>query len=130
METRSARCSPATTRGSPLDGSERDVPGKVRTSPAARGARHEGCAEMAHHFPQHPAAAYEAALWNLSRLAGDGRRSLERVFEQATQLIASTLAIERVGIWLFEDGRACLRCACLYDHSANAFRSGDVLRPA
>jgi two-component system, cell cycle sensor histidine kinase and response regulator CckA len=80
-----------------------------------------------HRFALHPAAAYEAALENLARLPVDEQRSLERMFAQATKLIACTLDVERVGIWLFEEGRTGLRCACQYERSSDSYRSGDVL---
>lgn len=79
-------------------------------------------------FAQHPAAMYEAALDKLARLPIDEQRSLERMFAQATQLIARTLQVERVGIWLFEEGRSELRLACQYERGRDAYRSGDVLR--
>ena len=84
-------------------------------------------ARALHRFAQHPAAAYEAALQNLARLPVDEQRSLERMFQQATRLIASTLGVERVGIWLFDETRAQLRCACQYARAGDAYRSGDVL---
>src|SRR5262245_3401651 len=66
---------------------------------------------------QHPAAALEAARLRLARLAVDEKQSLERVFARATRLIARTLDVERVGIWLFEGERERLRCVCLYERS-------------
>jgi two-component system, cell cycle sensor histidine kinase and response regulator CckA len=80
-----------------------------------------------HRFAQHPVAAYEAALENLARLPVDEQRSLERMFQQATKLIARTLAVERVGIWLFEEGRSRLRCACQYWSSTDKYRDGDLI---
>ena len=79
---------------------------------------------------QHPARAYEAALLRLSRLACDEQQSLERLFARASRLIACTLDVERVGIWLFEDGRRLMRCACLYERTADAYPSEATLRPA
>lgn len=81
-----------------------------------------------HRFAQHPATAYETALQNLARLPVDERRSRERTFQQATKLIASTLAVERVGIWLFAGDRTQLVCACQYERSSDRFRSGEVIR--
>ncbi len=79
-------------------------------------------------FAKHPVAAYEAALENLARLPVDEQRSLERMFQQATKLIASTLGVERVGIWLYEQRRTQLRLACQYNRSRDSYRSDDVLR--
>jgi signal transduction histidine kinase len=83
-----------------------------------------------HRLAQHPVAAHETALENLARLPVDEERSLERLFTQATKLIANTLEVERVGIWLFDEGRSRLRCACQYERSRGAYRSGDVLHEA
>ncbi len=82
----------------------------------------------AQRFAKHPIAAYEAALENLARLPVDERRSLVRMFQQATKLIASTLSVARVGIWLYEHARTQLRLACQYDRSREAYRADDVLR--
>ncbi len=65
---------------------------------------------------------------NLARLPVDERRSLERMFSQATKLIARTLEVERVGIWLFDDTRTRLRCACQYERGRDSYRFGDVLK--
>ncbi len=73
-------------------------------------------------------AAYESALQNLASLPVDEQRAVERMFQQATKLIASTLGVARVGIWLYDDERTQLGCACLYDSAADTFRSGDVIR--
>src|SRR5262249_11546858 len=83
-----------------------------------------------HRFAQHPATAYESALENLARLPVDEQRSLERMFQQATKLIARTLSVERAGIWLFEPNRTGLRCACQYARSRDAYTSGEVIGQA
>ncbi len=77
--------------------------------------------------PQHPANAFEAGRLRLARLAVDETQSLDRVFARATRLIARTLDVERVGIWLFEHEGASLRCACLYRRSRDAHESGGTL---
>jgi two-component system cell cycle sensor histidine kinase/response regulator CckA len=76
---------------------------------------------------QHPAAALEAARLRLARLAVDEEQSLERVFARGTRLIARTLDVERVGIWLFEGDRERLRCVCLYERSTDTHGTGAVL---
>ncbi len=83
-----------------------------------------------HRFAKHPVAAYEDALQNLARLEVDEQRSLERMFQQATKLIARTLAVERVGIWLFDKDQKLLRCACQYWRSRDVYRAGDVIAEA
>jgi signal transduction histidine kinase len=74
--------------------------------------------------------AYEAALQNLARLPIDEQRSLERMFNQATKLIARTLSVERVGIWLFDETRSKLTCVCQYERARDAYRSGEVVSRA
>jgi signal transduction histidine kinase len=87
-------------------------------------------ARALHRLAQHPVAAHEAALRNLARLPVDEQRSLERMFGQATKLIADALEVERVGIWLFDEARTQLRCACQYERSRVAHRSGELIRRA
>jgi len=82
------------------------------------------------HGVLHPAAAHEAALLRLTRLAVDEQESLERTFQHATRLIAQTLNVERVGIWLFDDPPTVLRCACLYEQSTDSHTAGATLRRA
>ncbi|MCC6764010.1 MAG: GAF domain-containing protein [Deltaproteobacteria bacterium] len=84
----------------------------------------------AQRFAKHPIAAYEAALEDLARLPVDERRSLVRMFQQATRLIASTLSVERVGIWLYEHERTHLRLVCQYARARDAYRADDVLLEA
>jgi signal transduction histidine kinase len=76
---------------------------------------------------RHPASAFEAGRLRLARLAVDETQSLERVFARATRLIARTLDVERVGIWLFEDQGASMRCACLYRRSTDTHEAGGAL---
>ena len=91
--------------------------GVARPAPPRYGAR----------VVQHPANAFEAGRLRLARLAVDETQSLERVFARATRLIARTLDVERVGIWLFEDRGAALRCACLYHRSTDSHEAGGEL---
>ena len=74
------------------------------------------------------AAAHEAALHRLSRLAVDEKESIERIFAHATRLIARTTEIERVGIWLFDEDRRVLRCTVQYQRSSDGHCGGDTLR--
>jgi two-component system cell cycle sensor histidine kinase/response regulator CckA len=76
---------------------------------------------------QRPSNAFEAGRLRLARLAVDETQSLERVFARSTRLIARTLDVERVGIWLFEDRGARLRCACLYHRSTDRHEAGGEL---
>lgn len=79
---------------------------------------------------QHPAAALEAARLRLVRLAVDEKQSLQRVFARATRLIARTLDVERVGIWLFDAEHENLSCVCLYQRTTDAHGTGAILRLA
>ena len=74
-----------------------------------------------------PTSPFEAGRLRLARLAVDETQSLERVFARATRLIARTLDVERVGIWLFEDRGAAIRCVCLYRRSADSHEAGGEL---
>ncbi|MFC6825582.1 GAF domain-containing protein [Halopelagius fulvigenes] len=47
-----------------------------------------------------------------------------------TETAAETLDVDRVGIWLFEDGNSVLRCADLYERSADAHAEGEELTAA
>ena len=84
-------------------------------------------ASALHPLAQHPVAAHQAALNNLARLPIDEKQSIDRMFRQATKLIADTLEVERVGIWLFDGDPTRLRCACQYVRSLAAWRSGEIL---
>jgi two-component system, cell cycle sensor histidine kinase and response regulator CckA len=53
------------------------------------------------------------ALAKLELSPGDG--ALERVLGDATRISASALAVERVGVWVFEDEHAWLRCIWQHD---------------
>jgi signal transduction histidine kinase len=55
---------------------------------------------------------------------------LDRVFRRACELSANALGVERVGVWLFIDGRTVLRCANLYERSKGEHSSGAVLQVA
>lgn len=79
---------------------------------------------------QHPATALEAARLRLVRLAVDEKQTLERVFARATRLIARTLDVDRVGIWLFDEGRGQLCCTCLYERSTDTHGTGARLELA
>jgi signal transduction histidine kinase len=79
---------------------------------------------------QHPAAAYEDALRRLSRCAVDEQQSLARIFAEATKLIARTLQVERVGVWVFQDERWTLYCECMYASSTDTYERGARLQLA
>ena len=59
-----------------------------------------------------------------------GGASLGQVLGQAAREAAHTLQVERVGIWLFLDGRDAIRCFQLYERSKDQHSEGTVLRAA
>lgn len=70
----------------------------------------------------------EAARMRLAQLPPG--TSLESAFGLACELAAKALEVERVGVWLFVEDGAALRCAVLYEASKDERSSGAVLRIA
>ena len=74
--------------------------------------------------------AHEAARLRMARMAVAGAAALGDVLRRATEIAADTLAVERVGVWLYvEEGRA-IRCFHLYERSKRQHSEGAVLRAA
>lgn len=71
--------------------------------------------------------AYEIARLRLARLRVTGGASLQQVLRQATKEAAQTLAVERVGIWLFINDRRAIRCYQVYERSRNEHSEGAIL---
>jgi signal transduction histidine kinase len=64
---------------------------------------------------------FEAARLTLAKLElSPGDRALERVLADATRISAGALSVERVGVWMFENGGAVMRC--IWQHDADAAR--------
>ncbi len=59
-----------------------------------------------------------------------GGASLGEVFWKAASEAAHALGVERVGVWLFVDGRSAIRCFHLYERSKDQHSEGAVLRAA
>jgi hypothetical protein len=74
-----------------------------------------------------PSRATEIARLELSRFAPDA--PLDRVFCRTCELSADALAVERVGVWLFIDDRAALRCANLFERSKGEHSASRTSRP-
>ncbi len=72
--------------------------------------------------------AFKLALDEIARIPA--RAPLEDVFRRATELAADALEVERVGVWLFIDGRTVLRCASLFERSRGQHSSGCMLQVA
>jgi two-component system cell cycle sensor histidine kinase/response regulator CckA len=70
----------------------------------------------------------ERALVELSHIPPE--EPLDGVFRRACELSAEALGVERVGVWLFIDGRTVLRCANLFERSKDEHSSGAVLQVA
>lgn len=75
-----------------------------------------------------PSRPTERARLELARLAPS--ESLDAAFRRACELSAAALEVERVGVWLFIDHDAALRCAALFERSKNEHSAGTVLRVA
>jgi len=73
---------------------------------------------------------FATARLELARLRADGKDALQRTLERATELSARTLGVERVGVWMFEEAGAVLRCKCLYEASRHRHSSGEMLTSA
>jgi signal transduction histidine kinase len=70
----------------------------------------------------------EVARLELTRFAPDA--ALDQVFCRACELCADALEVERVGVWLFIDDGATLRCANLFERSKREHSAGAMLRVA
>jgi signal transduction histidine kinase len=71
---------------------------------------------------------YEAARLRIARLRVRGGGSLGGVLQQAAQLGATALGVDRVGIWLLIDDRQAIRLYHLYQPSRQATFEGTILR--
>jgi two-component system cell cycle sensor histidine kinase/response regulator CckA len=81
-------------------------------------------------FEEERRTAHESARLRLARLRVHGGSSLRRVFHEATTLAARTLGCARVGVWLFVDDHAAIRCFELYDRSLETHDEGASIRRA
>ena len=72
--------------------------------------------------------AFESAQLRLARLRVAGGASLSEIFRDATELSARTLQVDRVGIWLFVEGRRAIRCYHLYERAGDQHSEGAMLR--
>ena len=72
----------------------------------------------------------DSARLELSRLTTGTDGSLAGVFRRVCEIAADTLRADRVGIWLFVDGRKALRCAHLFEAGPRQHSEGVTLRIA
>ncbi len=70
---------------------------------------------------------YEAARLHLARLRVVGPDSLLSAMRRATELSARILDVERVGIWLFDEGHGVLVCRDLFRLRSRKHSAGEVL---
>jgi len=80
--------------------------------------------------PEQSRREYEQARLRLARLRVEGGDTFREVLQQAMEVAASTLDVERVGVWLFVNERSALRCFEVYERSKRAHSEGAVLRSA
>ena len=73
---------------------------------------------------------FERARLSLARMQVSGGNSLKEVFERTTETAATTLQVERVGIWLFLHDRRAIRCYDLYERSMQEHSEGAILYSA
>jgi signal transduction histidine kinase len=72
-------------------------------------------------------ALYEAARLRLARMRVGGGYSLRVVAQEATQLSARTLLVDRVSIWLGLEEGGPLRCYDLYERATDTHSEGALL---
>jgi signal transduction histidine kinase len=63
----------------------------------------------------------------LSRIALSHADELARALERTCRASAQALSVERTGVWFISDDAQELRCAILFEHSADRVSSGAVL---
>jgi signal transduction histidine kinase len=63
----------------------------------------------------------------LSRIALSHADELARALERTCRASAQALSVERTGVWFISDDAQELRCAILFEHSADRVSSGEVL---
>ena len=72
-------------------------------------------------------ALYEAARLRLARMRVGGGYTLRAVAQEATQLSARTLLVDRVSIWLGLEEGGPLRCYDLYERASDTHSEGTLL---
>lgn len=74
--------------------------------------------------------AFESAQLRLARLRAAGGAGLGRSLRETCEVAARTLQVERVGVWLFVDGRRAIRCYELFERRGGHHSEGAMLRAA
>lgn len=80
-------------------------------------------------MPEGLRVAFETARLHLSRLrVGGDQASLPALIAAAVEVVARTVKVARVGVWLFEDGHSRLRCVWLHAPGGSDSPADHVLR--
>lgn len=69
----------------------------------------------------------EAARFALIRRSVDDDEALTRACRSALELSAETLNVQRVGIWMYEEGGAVIRCTLLFDRRDRSAAPGETI---
>jgi two-component system, cell cycle sensor histidine kinase and response regulator CckA len=77
--------------------------------------------------PIEPKRPADVARMDIARLRVENGMKLDTVFQRVTEIAATTLRVERVGVWLLINNRHTLRCASLYELSKALHSSGMTL---
>ncbi len=70
---------------------------------------------------------YELARLRLARTTARGGELLADPLSEACEVAANTLQVERVGIWLFVEGRQAIRCFRMFERSKGKHSEGAIL---
>jgi two-component system cell cycle sensor histidine kinase/response regulator CckA len=70
---------------------------------------------------------FERARLNLARMQVSGGDALKTALASTTETAATTLNVERVGIWLYVQGRKAIRCFDLFQSGQREHSEGAIL---
>lgn len=73
---------------------------------------------------------FEEARLRLARMQVSGGENLKKTLAQITETAASTLQVDRVGIWLYVQNRRAIRCFDLYQSLRREHSEGAILDAA
>jgi len=75
-------------------------------------------------------AQHNQVLMRLAKSKSRGGGDLESSLRKVTEAAANTLGVERVNVWLYDEGRTKIRCIDHYDRSSGEHSSGVELAAA
>jgi PAS domain S-box-containing protein len=84
-------------------------------------------AEDALRAASHRLERQNAALSEQARNPALRGEDLDLAFHTVVEVAAKTLGVSRASIWFYDEGRASLRCADLYEHPTGSHSSGQEL---